>query len=465
MKPSNVSASVAMCCWSYLVFGVSPAYAQQTECNQFGTHAITVNGNTSAFIVGNNASGDCPTSGSNCQCISWNTNGTFSITKDPGAGPGQSGWGFPNILQGQSYGEATTNSGMPIQVKAVQDWPISWSLSGTSTGEWNGMVEFWATTYNPSNPTQCAAAKDGTCSSGHVTQADGAEILIWLSTSCNQTPAGQPVLGPSVIGGMTWNVYAVRGGPQSAYPDVRWNYIAYALQDPTGACNGIKNITSINMDFAQFFSDAETRVGPCQDGASSGPCLDPSWYITSVQAGFEFPGPGAGVGLNSGVFKSAVNSLGLVGTPCTSSATCEGTCFNRTCTGTVSVPRRVTCNSGGTPLVCDSDTACYCSSVDATGPCGCGPQNSQAFFSSCDGPAECPGGVCCYQRFTNFINGVDTVYAGDTKCAASVNNCLQDLTTDPAFPAQVVCDPSVSSPCPTGKTCRRNNAIAGYTCQ
>jgi hypothetical protein len=269
---NRAAAIVATICY----FGLAERPVHATpECGQFATHDI---GPNTAFVVANDAWNDPG------QCIDWNTDSSFSVTTVPGTG-----YGYPHIMQGQSYGDGpTTNSGMPIQVSALQSWPVTWNIGGTTaSGQWDAAVEFWATTYNPTGQT--------------VNQADGTELMVWLSAS-NQTPGGLPVIGQVTIGGVLWDVRAsLWGGPA---PEPTWNYVAF---DPA---NGVQ-LTSIHTDFKPFFDHAKTLTGdsskPCRNGTQgTGQCLYDSFWVTSVQAGFEVLS--GSVGLDSSGFSSAVNS-------------------------------------------------------------------------------------------------------------------------------------------------------------
>lgn len=267
------------------------AHADGNDCNPPGpasVHSILSN----TYVIANNAFGE-PSAGQ--QCINWQNAGVFSVATDTSAG---ALIGYPHIMQGQFFGEGpTTSSGLPIQVSAINTWPISWSISGTTaSGQWDAAIEFWMTTSRPN---------------GSGGQPDGAELMIWLNTQSNNLPGGLPVIGQVFIGGILWDV---RASSWPAGNPLSWNYIAYYPQSPDPSVPSGGNITSVNMDFAPFFRDAETRTaisghgakGQCAQGTQGpGYCVYPNWWVTTVQAGFElFSG---GVGLTSNSFTSALN--------------------------------------------------------------------------------------------------------------------------------------------------------------
>lgn len=284
-------------------FGITRALAQSNCANSQNWSPTwnIVQNNVTKYIVGGNLWGK--ESGAQL-CFNVNTStGNFSVTSE--TDPNGMG-AYPNILMGQSYGEQSTNSGMPIQVSAIKSLPMTWNIT-TASGSWDAAIEFWATTYNPNGQ--------------QVQQANGVELMIWLN-SAGQTPGGLNVFGQASIAGTLWDVRASYWhNASSSYPNIYWNYVAYMP-----ACGSASSVNcgdpqqyspllnSINTDFRAFFDDALTRnvgssnpqSGPCSDPTTgSNACLDPSWYVTSVQAGFEIFGQGTG--LASSNFTASVN--------------------------------------------------------------------------------------------------------------------------------------------------------------
>ena len=331
-ETKKVGATLAVVMCVHFALGERTAQAQTcstslfpntNECGQFDTHAIAPN---TSFLLENNAWGD------NGQCIDWNSAGGFCLSKSPG-----SFFGYPNLLQGQVFDNGpTTNSGLPLQVSQIQSWPVSWSISGTNaSGTWDAPIEFWAQTYQPGTcgeGNSCNTNADCSCgvkcdvvnaSTGQKQcgfQPDGTELLVWLAADRNDsnlggqpdTPGGVgglPIVGSVTIGGIQWDVYAGRWpANQNPPPATFWNYVAYYPA---------QNLTAISTDFKAFFDDARIRtgvgftepLGPCQDstnGTIPNVCLDPSWWVRSVQAGFE--NDSGGVGLSSNCFASAANA-------------------------------------------------------------------------------------------------------------------------------------------------------------
>jgi hypothetical protein len=262
---------------------VCPGFPIPAECGQFATHAI---GPNTSFLVQNNAWSDPG------QCIQWKPDGSFCVSNVPSSGS----FGFPNLLQGQVFGSGPTTSWSPVQVSNIVNWPITWSISGTTptpSGQWNASIEFWTTTYNPTART--------------VNQPDGTELMVWLATSSGNLPGGLNVVGHAFVAGIYWNIYA-GSWPTNQNTSARWNYLSYF---PASG-----NIGSINADFSPFFANALLQtgagtsgsLGPCKNAtAGNSQCLDSAWWVTSVQAGFEV-NAGGGLGLTSSNFTSHLNA-------------------------------------------------------------------------------------------------------------------------------------------------------------
>jgi hypothetical protein len=113
------------------------------------------------------------------------------------------------------------------------------------------------------------------------------EIMIWFNRQGSIQPIGSPV-GNTTIGGRTWQVWQGSNGTN--------NVISYLAPSA---------ITSWNFSVLDFINDVRAR------GA-----ITNSWYLTSLQAGFEPWIGGAGLAVNN--FSVAINSGGTpTGNPST----------------------------------------------------------------------------------------------------------------------------------------------------
>jgi cellulose 1,4-beta-cellobiosidase len=186
-----------------------------------------------------------------------NRTGAFTIIA---ANPAKSTNGppasYPSIYRGNHYGTATANSGLPKQVSSLSV-STSWSFGTVKTGVWDAAYDIWF--YQTSDYTGGSY--------------DGAELMVWLSCQGGIQPAGIEVANVS-LAGATWEVwYAARS------TTMNWQYIAYER---------ISNATSASFNINTFVVDAVSR-GYIQN----------SWYLISVEAGFELWRGGTGLKSNS----------------------------------------------------------------------------------------------------------------------------------------------------------------------
>lgn len=97
-------------------------------------------------------------------------------------------------------------------------------------------------------------------------QNTGAELMVWLNHTGSVQPVGSKVGTVSLAGG-AWDVWSGNSG---------WNVVSYVRSSP------------ISFPVRTFYDDM-VRRGYAQR----------SWYITSVQAGFEPWVGGAGLAVNN----------------------------------------------------------------------------------------------------------------------------------------------------------------------
>jgi len=223
-----------------------PAHADTQLCSQYGSTSIQ----GGKYIVQNNVWGDSTT-----QCINVTNNG-FAVTSAVHNLP-QNGApaAYPSVYAGCHYNNCSSGSGLPLAVSDSRFGTISTSVSMSYPN--NGSVydasyDIWF------DPT---ARKDG--------QNTGAELMVWLNHTGSVHAAGSQV-GTVNINGANWDVW---------YGNYGWNVVSYVRQS---------TVSSINFNVASFYRDMVNR-GYAQN----------SWYITSVQAGFEPWVNGTGLAVNS----------------------------------------------------------------------------------------------------------------------------------------------------------------------
>jgi Glycosyl hydrolase family 12/Ricin-type beta-trefoil lectin domain len=212
----------------------APAYADTQVCATFGS--TTINGGK--YVVQNNDWGD-----STPQCIDVTATG-FSIAsashnKPQNGAPGA----YPSVYAGCHYGNCSAGSGLPLAVSNSQFATVQTSVSmsyPTNGSIYDASYDIW---FDPTPRTNG--------------QNTGAELMVWLNHTGSVQPVGSRVATVNLAGG-TWDVWEGNSG---------WNVVSYVR---TSAA------TSISFPVSTFWNDLVAR------GYGSN-----SWYLTSVQAGFE----------------------------------------------------------------------------------------------------------------------------------------------------------------------------------
>ncbi|MFI7518598.1 GH12 family glycosyl hydrolase domain-containing protein [Micromonospora globbae] len=227
------------------------ASADTQICEQYGS---TVIGNR--YVVQNNRWGT-----SAQQCINVTDTG-FEITTQNGSNPTNGApTAYPSVYLGCHYTNCSPGTNLPIQVSQISSATSSITYRYVSGAIYNASYDIWL---------------DPTPKTDGVNQM---EIMIWLNRQGPIQPIGSPV-GTATLAGRTWEVWRGSNGSN--------NVISYVAPSP---------ITSLNFSVLDFITDVRNR------GA-----ITNSWYLTSIQAGFE-PWQG-GVGLAVTSFSAAVNGGG-----------------------------------------------------------------------------------------------------------------------------------------------------------
>ncbi|MFG1704940.1 cellulose binding domain-containing protein [Nonomuraea sp. M3C6] len=269
----------------YLIIGAllatglfaAPAQAAPVLCEKFGSTTVQ----SGRYVVINNVWG-----ADTAQCIDVNQNGGFTVTQaahnKPTNGAPAS---YPAIYAGCHYANCSTGSNLPMQASAsaFNSLRTSVSMSYPSSGTWDAAYDIW---FDPTPRT------DG--------QNTGAEMMIWLNKQGSIQPVGSQVGTVNLAGG-TWQVWFGNSG---------WNVISY-----------VRTSAASSLDFTinTFYADAVSR-GYAQR----------SWYLTSVQAGFEPWIGGAGLAVNSFSYGSSgggtdTTAPSVPGNPTTSGTTSTST--------------------------------------------------------------------------------------------------------------------------------------------
>ncbi|MET8763169.1 glycoside hydrolase [Lentzea sp. NPDC004782] len=232
---------------SVLVATSGSAEADTTICDQYGS--TTIQGR---YVVQNNRWGT-----SAQQCINVTSTG-FRITTQQGSSPTNGApVSYPSVFLGCHYTNCSPGSTLPMQVSRIRNATssISYRYAG---GTYDAAYDIWL---------------DPTPKTNGVNQM---EIMIWFNRQGPIQPIGS-VVGNTTIGGRSWQVWRGSNGSN--------NVISYVAPSP---------INSWSFNVLDFLNDVRVR------GA-----ITTSWYLTSIQAGFE-PWNG-GVGLAVDNFSATVN--------------------------------------------------------------------------------------------------------------------------------------------------------------
>ncbi|MEH1013499.1 cellulose binding domain-containing protein [Micromonospora sp. CPCC 206060] len=227
------------------------ASADTQICDQYGSTTIQ-----HRYVVQNNRWGTTAT-----QCINVTSTG-FSITRQDGVSPTNGApVSYPSIYVGCHYTNCSPGTNLPMQVSQISSATSEISYHYVSGATYNASYDIWL---------------DPTPKTNGVNQM---EIMIWLNRQGPIQPIGSRVGNTNLVG-RSWEVWQGSNGAN--------NVISYLAPSP---------ISSLNFSVLDFINDVRNR------GA-----ITSSWYLTSIQAGFEPWQGGAGLGVNS--FSASVNGGG-----------------------------------------------------------------------------------------------------------------------------------------------------------
>ncbi|MEV4488585.1 cellulose binding domain-containing protein [Micromonospora coxensis] len=249
------------------------ASADTQICEQYGSTVIQ-----NRYVVQNNRWGTTAQ-----QCINVTSTG-FEITTQQGSSPTNGApVSYPSIFAGCHYTNCSPGTNLPIQVSQISSATSSINYKYVSGATYNASYDIWL------DPTP---KRDG------VNQM---EIMIWLNRQGPIQPIGSPV-GTATIDGRSWEVWRGSNGSN--------NVISYLAPSA---------ISSANLNLLAFINDTRNR------GA-----ITSSWYLTSIQAGFEPWQGGAGLGVTS--FSASVNGGGSTPPPTTTPPPSSPPPSNAACT-------------------------------------------------------------------------------------------------------------------------------------
>jgi hypothetical protein len=217
----------------------NPEYTvQKDEWNSSAPLCITVNTNSTNFTVAQSSL-------------------SHTTTKDTDPNHPSA---YPSIYKGCHWttSNCTPNSGLPLRVDNIASVKSSWTpqLSQSSADKFDVAYDIWFN-QDQSMPVQ----------------PNGAELMIWLTSQGFPNPAGKQIDGPINIGDATYTVWFGVGG---------WNIISYVLVNSSSPA--ISQAGTTDLDIWPFIRDAMHRG-----------YIQPTWWLMSIEAGFEIWDGGKGL--------------------------------------------------------------------------------------------------------------------------------------------------------------------------
>ena len=186
----------------------------------------------------------------------------FTITTENGSAPTNGApLGYPSVYLGYHYGNGSPGSPLPLQLSHIQTATSSITYTYPTSGTYDASYDIWL------NPTSV------------TTGVNQQEIMIWFNHTGPVQPVGS-VVGTSTIDGKSFTVWEGSNGQN--------NVVSYVANTPITTWN--------HFDVLGFVDNTET-IEPVTN----------SWYLTSIQAGFE-PWSGS-VGASVDSFSASVNGV------------------------------------------------------------------------------------------------------------------------------------------------------------
>jgi len=154
------------------------------------------------------------------------------------------------------------NSGLPRAISQIAAGSVStswtWADNGAS-GSYNAAFDVWFSTGSGGDPAASGPS--------------GGYLMVWYYKPSDNQPIGSTITnGTATIGGKQFNIWY---GTNNGKP-----VVSYVAQ---------QNFTSWTYSLGDFIQDAIKR------SCGSAMCLNSSWYLTNVFAGFEIWRGGVGL--------------------------------------------------------------------------------------------------------------------------------------------------------------------------
>ncbi|MFD6276461.1 cellulose binding domain-containing protein [Streptomyces sp. NPDC060209] len=256
IRTRAVALCVALASCAALATATAPAHADPLLCQQYGTAVIQ-----GKYVVQNNRWGTAEE-----QCVDVTANG-FDVTRAEGSVPTNGApKSYPSVFNGCHYTNCSPGTRLPARLSSISSAPTSITYEYVDNAVYDAAYDIWL------DPTP---RTDG---------VNRTEIMIWFNRVGPVQPVGSRT-GTATVAGRLWEVWTGNNGGNDVI-----SFVAPSA------------ITSWSFDVMDFVDETVAR-GMAQA----------SWYLTSVQAGFEPWQGGAGLAVNS--FSSAVETGGGTGGP------------------------------------------------------------------------------------------------------------------------------------------------------
>lgn len=240
---------------------------------------------------------------------------------------------YPMTYKGCHQSSCTANDGapFPIQVRDLGNIPSHWEVAiggqAAATGIYDVAYDIWFDIGQRSYPLSLPWARTTTKpglpeAASYVMQPYGTELMIWIGAggfggfngnnwgdNYKQgaiTPAGPYIKTVTDTNGTLWDVYIGQGrDPKQSEPTTDgsdgganwngyWNIVSFVRQQPTN---------TLDID-TRWFVDQLMTLNTCPVSYANGlatpdqsnaPCLQDTWWLTEIGAGFEIWREGAGL--------------------------------------------------------------------------------------------------------------------------------------------------------------------------
>jgi hypothetical protein len=179
----------------------------------------------------------------------------FTVTTATASTTGGEPTAYPSLFYGCHWGTCSTGTGLPLAVSSVETPGTVVTTDATSfSSSGSTMDDAYDVWFNPSQTT--------------TNNSSGTEMMIWLNSAGNPTPAGSEVFENVSIGGNVYNVWDNSGTVTFQFATTR--------------------DTVTNLD-----------LGPLTSYAVAEGYLPAADYLIDVEAGFELWSGGSGVAVNN----------------------------------------------------------------------------------------------------------------------------------------------------------------------